>query len=140
MPFFQPVHASSALFALVAMLAGCASSSSSTASDSAPVQLTLAQRVNQVASTCFAACNAEEACYGASQSRIEECTAACRDRFDQIEVDSPSVRRCIDLAQVELECFAALDCSQVRAYFLAEPGEDYPCAAEDRAWYETCAE
>ena len=140
MPFYPTVRASFALLAIGAAAAGCASASSSTAADNAPVPLTLAQRVNQVASTCFAACNAEEACYGASQSRIEECTAACRDRFDQLEIDSPSVRRCIDVAEAELQCFAALDCSQVRTYFLAEPGEDYPCAAEDRAWYESCAE
>lgn len=134
-----PEHSSllAALLLLAGLTAGCAGSSTT---DEPAVTLTLGQRVTQVASSCVAACNTEGACFSAAPERISACIADCRARFDELEVDAPSVRACLDLAEAELRCMAALSCVDIRAYYQAEPGADYPCAAEDLAWAESCAE
>ncbi len=124
---------------IVASLAGGCAGSSSTADETA-VTITLGQRVMQVATACIAACNAEGACFSDASERVDACISDCRARFDELEVDAPSVRACIDLAETELRCMAALSCDDLRSYYQAESGDDYPCAAEDLAWAEACAE
>mgnify|MGYP000559399102 CR=1 FL=1 len=141
MRFLVPELRISALLVLVASAAlpmGCAGSSSS--ADEAPTVLTLGQRATQLAGACLAACNGEAACFSDAPERAQACVADCRSRFDELEVDAPSVRACLDLAEAELRCMAALTCPEVRAYYQADSGDDYPCATEDLAWSEACAE
>jgi hypothetical protein len=138
---FLPDFRTSVTFVLAASAAltiGCAGSSSN--QNDAPTTLTLGQRATQLAGACLAACNAEATCFSDSTERAQACVADCRSRFDELEVDAPSVRACLDLAEAELRCMAALTCPDIRTYYQAESGDDYPCAAEDQAWSEACAE